>query len=75
MEAAAIKTQDNAVMLVQQQETDLTNNQIVVLISVLHGYGYTRRFCTGLGTGTGTGSHIWTCQKPIPVVTGQGFTV
>ena len=34
MEAAAIKTQDNAVMLVQQQETDLTNDQIVVLINL-----------------------------------------
>jgi hypothetical protein len=34
MEAATIKTQDNTVMLVQQQETDLTNNQIVVLIDL-----------------------------------------
>jgi len=34
MEAAAIKTRDTAVMLVQQQETDLTNDQIVVLIDL-----------------------------------------
>ena len=34
MEAAAIKTWDNAIMLVQQQETDLTNEQIVVLIDL-----------------------------------------
>jgi hypothetical protein len=34
MEAAAIKTWDNAVMLVQQQETDLTNDQIIVLIDL-----------------------------------------
>jgi hypothetical protein len=34
MEAATIKTRDNTVMLVQQQETDLTNNQIVVLIDL-----------------------------------------
>ena len=30
-------------------------------------------FYAGLGTGTGTGSHIWTRQKPVPIVPGQGF--
>ncbi|KIM73397.1 hypothetical protein PILCRDRAFT_93072 [Piloderma croceum F 1598] len=34
MEAATIKTRNNTVMLVQQQETDLTNDQIVVLINL-----------------------------------------
>ena len=34
MEAATIKTWNNAVMLVQQQETNLTNDQIIVLIDL-----------------------------------------
>ena len=33
-------------------------------VSVLHEYGYTHRFCMGLGTSTGTGAGM-----------GQGFTI
>jgi hypothetical protein len=39
----------------------------MVVLSVLHGYGYTCRLGAGLGMGMSMGIMFWTCQKPIPV--------
>jgi hypothetical protein len=38
---------------------------IIFIISVLHGYGYTRGF--RMGTAMGTGTRILTHQIPVPV--------
>jgi hypothetical protein len=43
--------------------------------SVLHGYGYTHGLGMGLGADTGMGMDILTCQKPIPMTTGCGFSL
>jgi hypothetical protein len=38
-----------------------------IATSVLHRYGYTRRFCTGTAMGIGTGTRILTHQIFVPV--------
>ena len=40
---------------------------MLIGFSVLHRYGYTCGFHTGLAVGTGTGTRLPTRQKPIPI--------